>query len=70
MARKFERDFQIFVAFEAGRKIEQLAEDYTLTDFRIRAIITAERHRRAFSPEPFYRNLRRAQPDPSASFCS
>jgi Mor family transcriptional regulator len=66
--RKSERDCEILVAFEAGRAIEQLTVDYALTDLRVRAIIIAERHRRAISPEPFYRALRRAQPSLSASF--
>jgi Mor family transcriptional regulator len=66
--RKSGRDFEILVAFEAGRTIEQLMVDYALTDIRVRAIIIAERHRRAVSPEPFYRALRRTQPSLSASF--
>jgi Mor family transcriptional regulator len=66
--RKSERDYAILVAFEAGRAVEQLAADYALTDVRIRTIIIAERHRRAVSPEPFYRILRRAQPSLSVSF--
>jgi hypothetical protein len=66
--RKSERDYGILVAIEAGRNIEQLAEDYALKADRIHAILIAERHRRTVSPEPFYRTLRRAQPSLSASF--
>ena len=60
--RNFERDCAIFVAFEAGRTLEQLVEDYALKVDRVRDIIVAERHKRNVSPEPFYRSLRLAQP--------
>lgn len=66
--RKSERDYRILVAFEAGRTLEQLAEDYALKAERVHTIIIEERHRRTVSPEPFYRSLRRAQPSLSASF--
>jgi len=48
----------MFAAFEAGRTIEQIAQDYHLTEGRVRAVLTAEKNRRFLSPEPFYRELR------------
>jgi hypothetical protein len=66
--RQFERDRAILIAFEAGRTLKQLAEDYELKVDRVNTIMIAERHRRVISPEPFYRGLRRAQPSTSASF--
>jgi len=61
MQRKSDRDFAILVAFEAGRTLEELAEDYAVKVERVRAIIIAERHRRTVSPDRFYRSLRQAQ---------
>lgn len=65
--RKFKRDCEIFVAFEAGRTTEQLAKDYALTVGRIKAIVAAERWKKALSPAAFYRTLRGEQPSQSAS---
>jgi Mor family transcriptional regulator len=58
MSSKSDRNRRIFAAFDAGKKLEQLAEAHCLTQARIRAILTAEQHRRFVSPEPFYRALR------------
>jgi hypothetical protein len=66
--RQFERDRAILIAFETGRTLKQLAEDYELKVDRVNTIMIAERHRRVISPEPFYRSLRRDLPSASASF--
>jgi len=66
--RQSARDYAILVAFEAGRTLEQLAGDYGLKADRIRTIVIAERNRRIISPEPFYRSLRQAKSNLSASF--
>lgn len=58
MKNKTARDREIFVAFEARRSLEQLCEIYGLTCDRVRAIVTAEQHKRTVSPEPFYRAIR------------
>ena len=58
MAPNLDRNRRIFAAFEAGRSTEQLGEDYALTDARVRAILTDERHKRSVSPHPFHRSLR------------
>lgn len=60
--RKFERDYGMLVAFEAGRTLEQLAEDYAVTAERVHAIVTAERHRRTYTPDAlwtFHTGMRR-----------
>lgn len=53
-----ERDRQIYIAFQAGRTIQQLGEDYALTRTRVRAVLTQEGHRRTVSPELFYSRMR------------
>jgi Mor family transcriptional regulator len=55
------RDHQILVAFLAGRTVEQLAQDYEITNSRIRDILKDERGRCNYSPEPFYRDIRLRQ---------
>ena len=52
------RNHAILVAFEAGRTVAQLADDYALSPVRIRDILKDQRHRRNLSPEPFYRAMR------------
>jgi hypothetical protein len=53
-----ERNREIFAAFQSGAPLDQLAQDYALNRKSICAILTAERHKRAVSPEPPYRDLR------------
>ena len=52
------RDRAIFVAFAAGQTLVELAVQFGLKQTRLRAILTAERHRIAVSPEPEYCELR------------
>jgi len=52
------RNRQIYTAFEAGRTVEELSEDYGLTGLRVRAVLLDEGHRRTVSPEPFYCEIR------------
>jgi Mor family transcriptional regulator len=54
----FDRNREIFAAFEKGSSVEQLAEDYGLTCGRVRAVLISERHKRTVSLEPFYQSLR------------
>jgi Mor family transcriptional regulator len=54
------RNREMFAAFEDGATIDQLAEDYRLLPNSVAAILNTERHRRAVSPEPEYRSLRRS----------
>jgi len=58
MPPKSDRNRLMFAAFETGRSLEQLGEDHRLTQARVRTVLTAEKHRRTVSPEPFYRTLR------------
>ena len=58
VVRKAKRDREILAAFEAGRSVEDLSEIHGLTCERITKILTAERHKRSLSPEPFYRAIR------------
>jgi hypothetical protein len=52
------RNRSIFAAYIAGRAINELAKQYGLTDARIIAILSSERHRIAVSPDPVYCELR------------
>ena len=60
MSHNAERNREMLAAYEAGRTIEQLAQDYGLSDASIGSILTGERHRRKLSPDPYYRALREA----------
>ncbi len=60
MANNSERNRKMLTAYEAGRTVEQLSEDYGLSCSSIGSILTGERHRRRLSPETFYRSLREA----------
>lgn len=62
MPPKSDRNRGILEAFEAGQSLEQLGDAHCLTPTRVRAILTAERHKRIVSPDPFYRTLRAAAP--------
>lgn len=53
-----ERNREMLAAYEAGRTIQQLSEDYRLSVASIGSILTGERHKREISPDPFYRALR------------
>lgn len=53
-----DRDRQIYTAFQAGRTVTELGEDYQLTSTRIRAVLIQEDHRRTVSPEAFYSQMR------------
>jgi Mor family transcriptional regulator len=53
-----DRNRQIYTAFAAGRTMGELGQDYGLTEFRIRAILFDEGHRRVVSPELFYCEIR------------
>ena len=58
MPPKSERDRRMFAAFEAGRTLEQLGDEHALSYQRVRAVLTAETHKRVVSLDPFYRTLR------------
>ena len=60
MANKAERNRKMLAAYEAGRTVQQLAREYGLSETSIGSILTGERHRRAVSPDPYYRALREA----------
>jgi Mor family transcriptional regulator len=62
MQRNTERDRKIHEAFETGQSLEQLSKFYKLSGGRICKIVTAERHKRAVSPDPFYRAIRYQSP--------
>jgi hypothetical protein len=55
-----DRNREIFSMFKAGITVEKLAEQHGLTTERVRALLTAERHKHNVSPEHFYRARRRA----------
>jgi Mor family transcriptional regulator len=52
------RNREIFAAYRAGTTIAQLANDHRLFPRSIVAILNSEKHKRAVSPEPVYRDLR------------
>lgn len=52
------RDQALLKAFEAGVSMKDLASNYGMTVARVRDVIRSERHRRAVSPDPFYKNQR------------
>lgn len=56
---KSERNREIMVAFEAGQSIEELAATFTLTENRVRALLSDEKHRRVVSIDPYYCAFRR-----------
>ena len=60
MPNKAERNREMLAAYEAGRTIQQLAQDYGLSETSIGSILTGERHKRALSPDPYYRAFREA----------
>ncbi len=62
MSPKSDRNRRMFDAFEAGQSLAQLGDIYCLTQARVRAVLTDEKHKRTVSPEPFYRTLRAAAP--------
>jgi hypothetical protein len=53
LERKAERDREIHAALEVGQSVEELGDVHGITCERIANIVTAERHRRTVSPEPF-----------------
>jgi hypothetical protein len=62
MSPKSDRNRCMFAAFEAGQSLEQLGDMHCLTQARVRAVLTDEKHKRTVSPEPFYRTLRATAP--------
>jgi hypothetical protein len=54
------RNRDIYSATLAGALIPQIAAQYGLTPCRVRQILTEEQHRRAVSPDDYYRDLRKA----------
>jgi DNA-binding CsgD family transcriptional regulator len=53
-----DRNREIFSMFKAGITVENLAEQHGLTIERVRALLTAEKHKHSVSPEHFYRTER------------
>jgi Mor family transcriptional regulator len=58
---KEKRNREIHSAFEAGSSLTQLSERYCLSVISLYEIIRQEVHRRALSPEGYYRQLREGQ---------
>jgi Mor family transcriptional regulator len=56
---KYDRNRAIWTALESGRTVEELSSQYGLTPSRLRVVVREEGHKRCFSPEMFYRALRR-----------
>ena len=52
------RNREIFVAFQHGKSIEDLAKQYELFEATIREIIRIERHKIAVSVDAFYEGMR------------
>lgn len=59
MINKHDRNRAIWTALDSGRTVEQLSDQYGLTAARLRVVVREEGHKRSFSPELFYRSLRR-----------
>lgn len=56
-----ERNRKIYSAYQAGRSISQLSQDFHLRPDRVRVILAEERNKQSFSPQPYYRTLRKNQ---------
>lgn len=52
------RNREIFIAFQQGESIENLAKRYELVGGTIREIIRIEKHKIAVSADAFYEGLR------------
>ena len=63
MPKTEERNRKMLAAFEAGRTVQELSQDYGLSVASVSPILTGERHRREISPQPFYREFRDASRD-------
>jgi len=59
-ATKSDRNRRMMALFEAGKPIDELMICFELSKNRVCAILRDERNRRAASPDPFYRNLRKS----------
>jgi hypothetical protein len=55
------RNREMFQAWRAGRKPEQLALDHGLRPMTVMAILKQEKHRMEVSKDPYYWSLRQAQ---------
>ena len=54
------RNREMFQAWRAGRKPEQLAQDHGLRPMTVMAILKQEKHRMEVSKDPYYWSLRQA----------
>lgn len=52
------RNLELLMAATAGVSVEEIAERFNLSIARAQAILIAERHKVAVSPDPVYRALR------------
>jgi Mor family transcriptional regulator len=57
--RNTERNREMFVSYQNGITINDLAEQYGLATSTVSQIITTEKHLRALSMEPIYKIARR-----------
>jgi Mor family transcriptional regulator len=55
-----ERNREIFIAFLAGKTMNQLAQNYGLAGVTIAALLNIEKHKLAVSGDEFYCDLRRS----------
>ena len=58
------RNRALMAAYEAGARVERLAQIYGVSCKRVRAIIADEQNRRRVSREPFYCNFRATSAEP------
>jgi uncharacterized protein (DUF433 family) len=52
------RNLELLMAAKAGVSVEAIADRFNLSVARVQAILIAERHKVAVSPDPVYRALR------------
>lgn len=52
------RNLELLMAATAGVSVEAIADRFNLSVARVQAILIAERHKVAVSPDPVYRALR------------
>jgi hypothetical protein len=52
------RNLELLMAATTGTSVEAIAERFNLSVARVQAILIAERHKVAVSPDPVYRALR------------
>ncbi len=56
--RNTERNRSIFVAYQNGRPLEEIAQEFGVNSTRVQQIIREERYKLAYSQDAYYRVMR------------